>query len=73
VRDGVRKGLEIPVGDLEIARALATNPKTPLAVALRQLPTLGERDLRMLAKSRNVPQTVVAQARRLLLATGRQA
>ena len=57
----------------QVRLALATNPKTPLAVALRQLPTLGERDLRMLAKSRNVPQTVVAQARRLLLATGRQA
>jgi hypothetical protein len=57
----------------QVRLALATNPKTPLAVALRQLPTLGERDLRMLAKSRNVPQTVVAQARRLLLAMGRQA
>src|SRR5216110_1287789 len=44
----------------QVRLALATNPKTPLAVALRQLPTLGERDLRMLAKSRNVPQTVVA-------------
>ena len=57
----------------QVRLALVTNPKTPLAVALRQLPTLGERDLRMLAKSRNVPQTVVAQARRLLLAMGRQA
>ena len=57
----------------QVRLALATNTQTPLAVALRQLPTLGERDLRMLAKSRNVPQTVVAQARRLLLATGRQA
>ena len=57
----------------QVRLGVATNPKTPLAVALRQLPTLGERDLRMLAKSRNMPQTVVAQARRLLLATGRQA
>ena len=57
----------------QVRLALATNPKTPLTVALKQLPTLGERDLRMLAKSRNVPQTVVAQARRLLLAMGRQA
>src|SRR5207247_8156114 len=57
----------------QVRLALATNPKTPLAVALRQLPTLGERDLRMLAKSRNVPQPVVAQARRLVLAMGRQA
>jgi len=57
----------------QVRLALVTNPKTPLAVALRQLPTLGERDLRMLAKSRNVPQTVVAQARRLVLAMGRQA
>jgi hypothetical protein len=55
----------------QVRLALATNPKTPLAVALKQLPTLGERDLRMLAKSRNVPGAVVSQARRLVLAMGR--
>ena len=56
----------------QVRLALTSNPKTPLAVALKQLPTLGERDLRVLAKSRNVPQAVVSQARRLLLAAGRQ-
>jgi len=57
----------------QVRLALATNPKTPLPVSLKQLPTLGERDLRFIAKSRNVPQAVVSQARRLLMAAGKQA
>ena len=56
----------------QVRLALATNPKTPLPVALKLIPTLGERDLRFIAKSRNVSQAVVANARRLLLAAGRQ-
>jgi hypothetical protein len=51
----------------QVRLALATNPKTPLAVAIKQVGTLGERDLRALAKSKNVSQTIAAQARRLLL------
>ena len=50
----------------QVRLALATNPKTPLVVAIRQISTLTERDLRNLAKSKNVSQTVAAQARRLL-------
>ena len=57
----------------QVRLALATNPKTPLPVALKLIPTLGERDLRFIAKSRNVSQAVVANARRLLLAAGKQA
>jgi hypothetical protein len=57
----------------QIRLALATNPKTPLAIALKQLSALGERDLRALAKSRNVSQTVAAQARRMILAMGKEA
>jgi hypothetical protein len=55
----------------QIRLALATNPKTPLAIALKQIGMLGERDLRQLAKSRNVSQTVASQARRLLLSMGK--
>jgi hypothetical protein len=51
----------------QVRLALATNPKTPLVVALKQVGTLDERDLRTLAKSKNVPQTVASQARRLLM------
>ncbi len=50
----------------QVRLALATNPKTPLAVAVRQVGMLDERDLRQLAKSKNVPQAVAAHARRLL-------
>lgn len=51
----------------QVRLALATNPKTPLPIALRQVSTLAERDLAQLAKSRNVPQAVATAARRLLL------
>jgi len=51
----------------QVRLALTTNPKTPLPIAMRQVATLGERDLRQLAKSRNVPQAVATAARRLLL------
>lgn len=48
--------------------ALTENARTPLAVALRLLKSLVERDLRTLAKSKNVPNAVSTQARRMLLA-----
>jgi hypothetical protein len=51
----------------QVRLALATNPKTPLVIALKQVSSLDERDQRTLAKSKNVPQSVAAQARRILL------
>lgn len=51
----------------QVRSALVTNPKAPLASALHFVGTLMERDLRLLAKSKNVSATIVAQARRLLL------
>jgi hypothetical protein len=51
----------------QVRLALITNPKTPVVVAIRQVPTLVERDLRQLARSKNVPDAVAVQARRLLL------
>ena len=52
----------------QVRLGLASNPKTPIAVALKQLSALGERDIRALAKSRNVSQAVAVQARRILAA-----
>ena len=43
--------------------ALVKNPKVPLPTALRFLQGLQERDVKELARDRNVPQTVSAQAK----------
>jgi hypothetical protein len=47
--------------------ALVQNPKTPLQVALTLLTGIQERDMRMLARSKNVPSVLQQQARRNLL------
>jgi len=51
----------------QVRHALVTNPKTPLVLALRFVVSLVERDIRLLAKSKNVSATVSAQARRIVL------
>jgi hypothetical protein len=51
----------------QIRVALVTNPKTPLMISLRYAPTLLQRDLRVLAKSKNVPSAIGSVARRLLI------
>ncbi|HSB19419.1 MAG TPA: hypothetical protein VLD85_05365, partial [Anaeromyxobacteraceae bacterium] len=43
--------------------SLVKNPKVPLPTALRFLQSLQERDIKDLARDRNVPQTVMAQAK----------
>jgi hypothetical protein len=43
--------------------SLVKNPKVPLPTALRFLVTLQERDIKELARDRNVPQTVMSQAK----------
>jgi hypothetical protein len=43
--------------------ALVRNPKVPLPTALKYLPTLQEKDIKDLARDRNVPATVMAQAK----------
>jgi len=50
-----------------IRMALVHNPKVPLPTALRFLPTLQERDIKELARDRNVPATVQAQAKAWLI------
>jgi hypothetical protein len=47
--------------------SLATNPKTPLVLALRFVSGLNDRDVRALAKSKNVSATVAAAAKRVVL------
>lgn len=53
--------------NLQVRQALVTNPKSPIVAALRFLPSISERELRQIAKSRNVSAAVVSAARRLLL------
>lgn len=54
-----------------IRLALCQNPKTPLPRSLRLLETLQEKDLRQIAKSRNVPAAVCSGALRALGRRGR--
>ena len=46
-----------------IKMALVKNPKVPLPTALKFMYTLQEKDIRELARDRNVPQTIQAQAK----------
>lgn len=47
--------------------ALVQNPRTPLPIALGMVPTLQDRDLRLLGKSKGVPTAVSQAARRLMM------
>jgi hypothetical protein len=51
----------------QVKLALVTNPKTPLATALHFVSSLMERDIRFVAKSKNISSTIVSQARRLIM------
>jgi hypothetical protein len=55
------------LANYQVKLALATNPKTPLPLALRLVPSLLPRDLRALAKSKNVPSGVCSLAKRLVI------
>jgi hypothetical protein len=54
----------------QIRIVLVTNPKTPIAMALRFVGSLTDRDVRALAKSKNVPNAVAAAAKRIVLMKG---
>jgi hypothetical protein len=58
------------VRQYSIKLALVQNPKTPLQISLSLLPAIQERDVRLLARSKNVPTVVQAQARRMILRRG---
>ena len=67
--DGIARRKEW-VSNYQVRLALATNPKTPLAMAVRFVPSLLPRDLRALAKSKNVPAAVCSMAKRLVISRG---
>jgi len=46
--------------------ALATNPKTPVGIATKLIPTLTRMDLRNISRSKSVPTVVANEARRLV-------
>jgi hypothetical protein len=50
-----------------IKTALVKNPKVPLPTALKMLFTLQEKDIKELARDRNVPQTIQSQAKGYLM------
>ncbi len=50
----------------QVRISLVTNPKTPLVLSLRFLSGLNDRDVRMLAKSKNVSATVSTAAKRIV-------
>lgn len=47
--------------------ALVKNPKVPLPTALKMMFTLQEKDIKELARDRNVPQTIQSQAKGFLM------
>jgi len=55
----------------QVKLALATNPKTPQAVAMQFVNYLQERDLRNLMKSKDVPSMISTHARRILERKGK--
>jgi hypothetical protein len=52
-----------------VRSALVENARTPAGKALNLLPTLGEREISRLAKSKQVPNVISMQARRILFQT----
>jgi hypothetical protein len=48
-----------------ICRALTGNPKTPVAIAVRLLPRISVRDLRIFSRDRNLGEAVRSSAGRL--------
>jgi len=53
------------VKNRNIVRSLMFNPKTPLEITLHMLPTVTAGDLKALAGSKNVPETLRTSAIRL--------
>jgi hypothetical protein len=50
-----------------IKMSLVKNPKVPLPTALKLMLTLQEKDIKELARDRNVPQTIQAQAKAFMM------
>lgn len=64
--------IRIIVNSRELSRsygvklALASNPKTPLPMAMKLLPLLRENDIKLMAKSKNVSAAISTQAKRMM-------
>ena len=52
----------------EIKKALIVHPRTPVHQALKFMSILTEKEVKFLSKSKSVPQVIVNNARRMLLA-----
>jgi hypothetical protein len=50
----------------QVRISLVSNPKTPLTLSMRHLNSLNDRDMRALAKSKNVSATVANAAKRII-------
>ena len=59
------------IRNYQVRNALVSNPKTPLPDAMRLLPLLNPRDIKMLAKSKNIPAGVRALAGKMAKGTER--
>ncbi|MCW8892104.1 MAG: hypothetical protein OQL18_02145 [Deltaproteobacteria bacterium] len=55
------------VKNYDMKKALVTHPRTPLQTAMRYMTFLSERDIKELAKSRNVTQVISNNAKRMLM------
>ncbi len=55
------------VKNYDMKKALIVHPRTPLQKAMRYMTFLTEKDIKELAKSRNVTQAIVNNARRILM------
>src|SRR5690606_29752842 len=51
-----------------VVAGLVRNPKTPLSISMNLLPRINDRDIRMLAVDRNVPEPLRIAARKRLSA-----
>ncbi len=51
----------------DMKKALVSHPRTPLQTAMRYMTFLSEKDIKELARSRNVTQAIVNNARRMLM------
>ena len=51
----------------DMKKALVYHPRTPLQQAMRYMTFLSEKDIKEIAKSRNVTQAIVNNARRMLI------
>ncbi len=49
-----------------IKLAIVSNPKVPIDISLRWVKHIQEKDLRRLSKSKNIPQVIASQCRKLL-------